>query len=312
MPRHQLHQTWTAPLPTGKTVKGVVPDCRDTRRALELVADQHLADAVVAEQAAVPNLLRLTIKEIDGRKMAYEDLRHGKLDRRLNPKEQGLLRRMLETMRKPTNRALEWAEDHQGLAVVDGDQYWTTSLLHGDNLERVNDLEGELDKAHVDAEFFGDELDALDDRTAEEVAEHFDGDTPEEARAKLERQRDQLDERIDRLVDQLEEAKEAAVPVRGMMPSSKRIRRATEQVSARFKKHEATLQKEASENILRNCITSIAGEEVNYQTLYGDDGEGLDKWLSIKEQNLALHVIMSVSTPSEEEEEDFLEGVTIG
>jgi len=142
----------------------------------------------------------------------------------------------------------------------------------------------------------------------ERVERKLEGDLEDEDvdRESLEEERQRLEERTQQLEDDIAAAKDEELRISGQLPGSKVIRRSKEQIPNEASP--ALAAKEFQENLLRNAVDTLGGEEVSYRELRGTK---LDEWFSPKEQHLLITVLSDELT-ADDESEDFLTSVEMG
>jgi len=269
---------WSATLPGGIPIEGILPDSLIARRALELVTGHNSMPVEAVVQKAMANQLRLCIQKIGGREVSWSKLRGKLLDHFLDPKQQHLIRRMFQQLTDPSEAEVKFMHDSLAIENDDGEWAWSGKMLCGEALDAW--------------------IDANEKRAEAEALLEMDPDDEDGALR-----------RFEEAVAALDGANEKAITVHGTIPNTNVIQRAIEQIPAEARKKPALSRKESSENLVRLCITEIAGTAVGFSEL---KGTGIDTWLHPKEQTLIAHALMELGTPQAEEEADFLATITQG
>lgn len=276
--RRDPKRNWSAVLPGGIPIEGILPDSLIARRALELVTGHNSMPVEAVIQKALANQLRLCIQKIGDQEVSWAKLRGKLLDRFLDPKQQHLIRLLFQKLTEPSEAEVKFMQDSLTIENIDGDWVWCGRMLLGEALDQW--IEANERRAEAEALMdmgLDDEDSALGDFEAAVAA--------------------------------LDDAEAKAVTVRGTIPNTGIIQRAIEQVPTEARKKPALSRKESSENLVRLCITEIAGKVVGLSEL---KGTGIDAWLHPKEQTLIAHALMELGTPQADEEADFLATVTQG
>ncbi|MFB6373330.1 MAG: hypothetical protein ABEN55_09500 [Bradymonadaceae bacterium] len=291
--REQRQKTWEGTLPTGTSIALHLPDVEIAREALEQVPSAKSDHLPAATEIALQHQMRMCIDKIDGTPVTFRELRFGGLDDKLTPKEQQLIKDLLQRMTRPSEAEMARFKKTIRQTREDGEWRWEGRLLTGEPFESLHDCEEELEATTVRRERVDDQLDA--------------DDLDEDERERLEDERESLEGRIVELEDEIAELKTNELPVGGKLPSSKVIRRSKEQIPAEASP--ALAAKEFQENLLRNAVDEIDGDEVSYRDLRGTK---LDEWFSPKEQHLLITVLSDELTADDDETQDFLTSVQMG
>jgi chromosome segregation ATPase len=292
--RDQRQKSWEGQLPTGTSIELHLPDVEIAREALEKVPSAKADHLPAATEIALQHQMRMCLEKVGGEPVTFRELRFGGLDETFTPREQQLLKDLLQRLTRPTEA--EMARFKQTIRQMreDGEWRWEGRLLTGSAFSTLSELEEELEGTTV---------------RRERVERKLEGDLEDEDvdRESLEEERQRLEERIQQLEDDIAAAKDEELRVSGQLPGSKVIRRSKEQIPNEASP--ALAAKEFQENLLRNAVDTIGDEEVSYRELRGTK---LDEWFSPKEQHLLITVLSDELTADDDESQDFLTSVEMG
>lgn len=308
--RDKRRQEWSAQLPSPGgskiAISGILPDSTLARSALQLVPRPHRKDDALAAKTSNEAQLMLCIKSIGGKAVNYDKLSAAGLDKWLDQKQQVLVKRLFTHLTTPNEAEIGAFIDSISIERTGSDWRWTGRIVIGGELERLLEARDDVERLDVIVRDLRGDIEALD------ALEVDDDDELADVERQLETLRGELEDAVAQLEGaerELGDAEQAGFDVAGVMPNSKISRQSVEQIPKKLREYPLAVTKEAQENLIRNTLRSVDGQNVSYADLKGDD---LDDWLSAKEQHLVIVALSQTAVPDEEETADFLESIEIG